>query len=206
MSTDTKPQWQIDRETERAERAETIRSFANAIGGTAAENDYDGLYEVLAKIEGVDVEFRPDWHKRRWCACTVAPRNPNRHPVQIHGEPAPSVTVAMDRAPDAILADLRRRLVPDALAWLEKANAKADGAAKHEAAIVASMEALRAAAKAAGLKCRESAHQSRTPGNDGTLFINGEAVRVSANWYQIERPTWDRAESVVSAIASLRKL
>lgn len=204
-TTEARSQWQIDQANEKDRKAACIREFAAVIGGRAVENDYDGPCEVKATIGGAPIEFRPDWHKRRWRVCVVAPRCPDGTYVYIHGDPIPDVSVSMDRPADAILADVRRRLVPAALAWLEKANARADANAKHEAAIVASMDALRAAAKAAGLKCSECTYNKRAPGCDGTMFVGGSVVRVSANWYQIERPTWDKAEAVAAAIASMGK-
>jgi len=190
---------------ERARKASVVTEFAKAIDGDVRSNDYDGPCEVSKDIDGAPIEFRPDWHKRRWCVSVNPPTMPGGNCcVTIRNDPRPEATVAMDRSPDAIIADVRRRLVPDAIAWLEKARAVVDSANRHESAIAASIESLRTSAKAAGVKVQDGG-QRRTPGNEGVLWVDGEMVRVSANWFGIERPNWDKAENVVAAIRTMRK-
>jgi hypothetical protein len=205
MSTATKDKLEIERDAEKARKSDIVTSLAESVGGEVRTNDYDGPYEIAKDIGGVLCELVPDWHKRRWVVTIDPPRSPNRTPITLHGDPRPSCTVAMDRAPAAIVRDIERRFVPVALAWLERANAKAGGEAAHEAAIAASIEAVKSAAAAAGLKCRESSHYPRQPGCEGQLWINGQHVRVSANWFQAERPQWPDATALVAAIALMRK-
>lgn len=204
-STHTPSAYELELQAEKKRKADELRDFAKAIGGMVDTDRDDGeprqVLRQFGGLDGIEVYFHPCWRgKPRWNIGLHKPPN-----VTLYNDPVPSITASKDRTPEALLRDVKARLMPAAVAWLGRANAKRTAELEYDAKIQANIDALIAAAKAAGLDPREATHQKRCEGGDGTVWVAGESVRVCSDRFVIERPDWPSADATLAAIRLMGK-
>lgn len=200
MTTQTET-WEQKRDREKAEKIAEYRRFASGVGGKV---DIDREYGTAQRVRftvsdnGTDIAFSADlvWNKPRW---SIAPELPKDWK---HSGERPSITCDKARGADAILRDIRSRLLADSREWLAKCQEATQSRDEYTKATHDTFAALESGCKARGLKFqagREDDPHCRA------AWVGSAMLRVQGTSIYAERLTWKNPDACAAALEGIER-
>lgn len=176
-------------------------AIAAALGATIikADPDYQAGYAVL-NLDGLPFSMSYNgWGNKGKVHVSVKwPATASGHVETAldYNQAGPAINVSLDKSPDRIAADIKRRFVPDAAAAYDKALARVQSADAYAYKKAANLAAIAAACGGRVSDNGSGAHVYGLPAGMSVKYVNDDSARL-----ELDLPIADVCALIAAAVA-----